>query len=341
MRYVVLGATGSVGRVILRLLADRMLVSPKNVEALASERSAGSEVSMGEEAVLKVKAAETFVFEKDDMVFSAARANVASCIVPKALKAGAWVIDKSTAFRQKAPLIVPEVNGDLLQSKEVRTARLISSPNCVVIPLVLAVHPLAEAFGLKSLVVSTYQAVSGAGKKGLDTLYAESKQVLMAQPPQLKDSPFPQQIAFNVLPQIGALNNAGISDEEDKIQSETKSILCKNGMPKTDTATDTLDVVATAVRVPTFMSHGISVVATFNSACTSQRAAQLWQAAEGVVYRRDRLFTPMDAAGEDSAFITRLRQVGPRSLAFWVVCDNLLKGAALNAIQIAETVRAS
>ena len=337
MRYVVLGATGSVGRVLLRLLADRLCVSPEQVVALASTK--GAEVSMGEDAILKVQRAADFCFQKNDLVFSAVRASLAEEIIPKALKAGARVIDKSAAFRQTAPLVVPEVNADLLEVAEGESPQLIASPNCVVIPLVVATHPLAMAFGLKRLVVATYQAVSGAGKKGLDTLYAETKKVLMADAPSLEGSPFPKQIAFNVLPQIGPLDADGVSDEEDKIQKETQKILSACLQQHRPTGDASFEITATAVRVPTFMSHGIAVVMETEEAFELREVEALLQDAQGVVLRHDHLFTPMDASSEDSVFITRLRQMGPRTLAFWVVCDNLLKGAALNAIQIAEALR--
>ena len=320
MRVVVLGATGAVGRGILALLDERAFPCSE-VVALASPRSAGQQVSMGDE-VLAVASCDDFTFDTDDLVFSAVEADVARRVLPAALKAGARVIDKSSAYRGKAPLVVPEVNGDVLKSHP----KLVCSPNCVVIPLVMALSCLAKAFGLARVVVSTYQAVSGAGKKGMDTLYAEMRAAMMAMTPEVDASPFPRQIALNVLSQIGTLNREGVSGEEDKIQAETRAILGNN-----------VGVIATSVRVPVLIGHGLSVVADFEKAFKLSEARGALSKAPGCRLTRT-LPTPMDAAGEDEVMIARLRQPSPKTLAFWAVCDNLRKGAALNAVHIAEAL---
>jgi aspartate-semialdehyde dehydrogenase len=323
MRVVVLGATGAVGRGILSLLDERDFSRPQ-VVALASPRSEGQNVSMGDQ-VLTVSSCEDFTFAPGDLVFSAVDARVARRILPAALKAGARVIDKSSAYRDQAPLVVPEVNGDILKNHP----PLVCSPNCVVIPLVMALAPLQKAFGLQRVSVSTYQAVSGAGKKGMDTLYAEMRAVMMAMAPEMTDSPFPRQIALNILPQIGDLNREGVAEEEDKIQAETRAILG-----------DRTEVMATSVRVPVLIGHGLSVVADFDDAVQLGEARALLSKAPGCRLSRT-LPTPMDAAGEDEVLIARLRQPSSKTLAFWVVCDNLRKGAALNAVHIAEALCAA
>lgn len=320
MRVVVLGATGAVGLGILSLLDERDFPR-SHVVALASPRSEGQNVSMGDQ-VLTVASCEDFSFAPGDLVFSAVEAGVARRILSAALKAGARIIDKSSAYRDQAPLVVPEVNGDLLKDNP----PIVCSPNCVVIPLVMALAPLKKLFGLQRVSVSTYQAVSGAGKKGMDTLYAEMRAIMMAMAPEVSDSPFPRQIALNVLPQIGDLNRDGVSEEEDKIQAETRAILG-----------DRIDVIATSVRVPVLIGHGLSVVADFDEAIQLSEARKALSGAPGCRLCRT-LPTPMDAAGEDEALIARLRQPSSKTLAFWVVCDNLRKGAALNAVHIAEAL---
>ena len=320
MRVVVLGATGAVGRGILNLL-DEHAFACDEVVGLASERSRGQDVSMGDE-ILQVVSCDDFAFQKSDLVFSAVSSDVARRVLPLAMKAGAQVIDKSSAYRDKAPLVVPEVNGALLKNKP----QLVCSPNCVVIPLVMALAPLAHTFGLKRVCVSTYQAVSGAGKKGMDTLYNEMRAIMMATTPDITDSPFTKQIALNVIPQIGDVNQKGVSDEEDKIQKETRIILG-----------DDLEVVATSVRVPVLIGHGLSVVADFDEPVSVSKARSLLSKAQGCSMPR-MLPMPMDVAGEDEVAIARLRQPFEKTLAFWVVADNLRKGAALNAVHIAQAL---
>lgn len=320
MRFVILGATGSVGRTILRILSETKGLQDISLSALSSPQTAGQEVSLNEDRSVTTENPDTFDFQETDIVLSAVSAAVARKYVPCALKAGARVIDKSSAFRKEAPLVVPEVNPQAVKA----SAQLISSPNCIVIPLSMVLAPLAGIFGLRRVVVSSYQSVSGAGKRGLDTLFSEAKQILMADVPYTDDSPFHQQIAFNVLPQIGAADETGCSEEEIKIQEETKLLMGEE-----------VEVSATAVRVPTFISHGLSVTADFKKAVCLKSSRQALEEAPGLLLSRAAK-SPIDAAGLDSCYVSRLRASGKNTLSFWAVCDNLRKGAALNAVQIAQ-----
>lgn len=322
-RVVVLGATGSVGRAILGLIDERAFCPLSSIVALASSRSAGKEVSVGELGVLPVESAEGFTFQKGDLVFSALGADAALQHVPRAQAAGAFVIDKSAAFRNEAPLVIPEINSDVLKGG----ASLVCSPNCVAIPLVLALHPLHQEFDATFVSVATYQSVSGAGKKGMDALFTETRAFLMAGSPKADNSPLGGPIAFNVLPTIGSLDDAGVSDEEQKIRDETRRFLGED-----------VDIVATAVRVPTFIGHGMAVTVSFNQAIQASTAADILESAPGVVVAQ-RHIGPTDIVSEDLVKVARIRQVNANTLAFWVVGDNLRKGAALNAIQIAEARR--
>lgn len=320
MRFVILGATGAVGRGILSLLDERGLATPGTVVALGSPRSAGREVSMGADHVLTLQSPDTFMWSPQDLLFSAVSQDIAELHIPGALAKGVRVIDKSSAFRDKAPLVVPEINATALT----RETQLACSPNCIAIPLAMALHPLNQAFGLGRAAVSTYQSVSGAGKKGMDTLFAETKTVLMTGTPNTQESPFGRQIAFNVLPQIGDLDTKGVTEEEQKIQDETRALLGQD-----------VEIIASAVRVPVLIGHGMTVVADFKAPVSLKSAEKLLQDAPGCLMPR-LLTTPMDTTGEDDVFIGRLRQPSPTSLAFWIAADNLRKGAALNAIHIAE-----
>jgi aspartate-semialdehyde dehydrogenase len=331
MRVAVLGATGSVGRAILQILDQRGFPAGE-VVALASQKSAGRQVSMGD-TVLTLDDGDTFDFKGVDLVLSATHADVAKRLLPRALEAGARVVDKSSAFRMQkgVPLVVPEVNRHLLAA----SPPLVASPNCVVIPLAMALAPLHAEAGLKHVVVSTYQSVSGAGQKGMDELYAQVRTVLMAEKPQA--GVFAKPIAFNVLPQIGDVDEAGWTDEELKIQKETVKLL---GSAAQSGAQSPFAVTVTAVRVPVFVGHSMAVCATFEEPLSAKTARGLMNKTDGVrMFERGKgLLTPLDVAGEDEVFISRVRQDSgvDNTLSFWVSCDNLRKGAALNAVQIAE-----
>ncbi|WP_031934042.1 aspartate-semialdehyde dehydrogenase [Candidatus Hepatobacter penaei] len=351
MRVVVLGATGAVGRGILSILHERAFASA-HVVALASARSAGDHVFMGDRA-LEVRSCEGFLFEENDLVFSAVDEQVARRVLPDALERGARIIDKSALYRQQAPLVVPEVNGELLQRAD---TQIVCSPNCVVIPLVMALAPLHKALGVVRVVVSTYQSVSGAGKQGMDTLLAEMSAVMrerasqaiksqeatngeegfqneISQKAKVENqrvvSPFDAPIACNVLPRIGDVDDRGVSGEEDKIQQETRTILGRQ-----------IEVIATSVRVPTLVGHGLSVVVDVGRPTSLKEARTLLEKAPGCVMPENP-FSVMEVAGEDKVFLGRLRVPSPSTVAFWAAADNLRKGAALNAVQIAEALYGS
>lgn len=329
-RVAVLGATGSVGRGILNVL-DEVAFPVAKIYALASRSSQGTSVSCGDKT-LGVQAAETFDFSQIDLLFSAVEGQIAKTFIPKALAAGAWVIDKSSHFRMQpdVPLIVPEVNGYVLDQPGMLSRRLIASPNCVATPLAMALAPLNRVAGVKRVVVSTYQSVSGAGKRALDELFAQARQIL-TQAPLTRDV-FSQQIAFNVIPEIGPLNLAGDTDEESKVKEETQKLL---GL--------SIPMAVTCVRVPVFVGHALSVWVELGEELSGAKARSTLDQAPGIrVGLRDRekgqSFTPLDCVNEDLALISRVRmdKTTPGAFSFWICCDNLRKGAALNAIQIAQ-----
>jgi aspartate-semialdehyde dehydrogenase len=324
VRIGVLGATGAVGYWILQLLEERGRIDSQDVFALTSSKSAGKEVSFGDH-VIRTQSAQAFDFSQIDLLFSAVEADVAADIIPRALDEGVHVVDKSSAFRlrEDVPLIVPEVNGDVLSSEPA----LVASPNCVVIPLVVALTPLHEESPIENVYVSTYQSVSGAGRRGMDALYQEVRKALSTETPE--NDIFSKQIAFNVIPEIDPSGKDGFTGEEEKIIAETRKILGQD-----------LHVCATAVRVPVFVGHALSVMLKFHDPVSLQTAKYVLSGAPGLSLQdgEQRVTTPLECVGKDHVFLSRLRQVpdDPRSLTFWLVCDNLRKGAALNAVQIAE-----
>ena len=321
LRIAVLGATGSVGRTILSLL-DTLNVGVEEIFALGSSQSKGKQVSFGDQD-LTVLATEDFNFKGIDWVLSATPVATARVILPRAMKEGARVIDKSSAFRMSpsVPLVIPEVNGDLLRDYP----PLIASPNCVAIPLALTLAPFTKVTGLERLFVSTYQSVSGVGRRGMDELFSQTKSILMTQAPS--HGVFEKQIAFNVIPQIGSIGNDGWSDEESKIREETRKIL---------SLSEDLPISVTTVRVPVLIGHSIAVTAVFHDDISVGVARGLLKGAPGVIFvdRVEGVTTPLEATGEDVAFVSAVRQDDPRTLSFWVTCDNLRKGAALNAVQL-------
>ncbi|MGL5719278.1 MAG: aspartate-semialdehyde dehydrogenase [Alphaproteobacteria bacterium] len=329
-RVAVLGATGSVGRGILNLLWERKFPT-SHIAPLASGRSKGTFVSCGDQT-LPVQPSEFFDFKTVDLVFSAVESHVAKTFIPKALQAGAWVIDKSSHFRMDpaTPLVVPEVNGHLIKTLKA-DQRLIASPNCIATPLALALAPLHQKASLKRLVVSTYQSVSGAGKRAMDELFNQTRQVLSNA--HLQKEVFSQQIAFNLIPQIGSLNLAGDSDEEKKVKEEVQKILACE-----------IPIAVTCVRVPVFVGHAMSVWVELEEELSGTDVRSLLQKAPSLqVSVREKEadgkpFTPLDCAGDDIALISRVRRdkSSPNAFSLWICCDNLRKGAALNALQIAE-----
>ena len=329
-RVAVAGATGNVGREILSVLAERNFPID-SITPLASSDSIGQQVSFGEDDVLDIEDLANFDFSNCDIALFAVDDRLAKTYVPKAASAGCMVIDNSASFRLDAdvPLVVPEVNAELVQ--EAKGNNIISNPNCIAIPLSMSLKPLKDEVGIKRVVASTYQSVSGAGRAAMDELFNQTRSVYVNEP--LQREVFTKQIAFNVIPHIDTIDErSGITGEEAKIMAETQKIL---GQPD-------LGVAVTAVRVPVFIGHAIAVNVELNDELSVGEARALLRETPGlsiIDLRADEGYvTPEEAAGEDSVYISRIRRDDsvPYGLQFWVVCDNLRKGAALNAVQIAE-----
>jgi aspartate-semialdehyde dehydrogenase len=327
-RIAVVGATGNVGREMLQTLAERNFPAD-DVVALASERSAGTEVSFGEKDTLKVRELAKFDFKGIDIVLSSPGAKVSAEHSPRAAKAGAVVIDNTSYFRMdpEVPLVVPEVNAEAI--KGYAQKRIIANPNCSTIQLVVALKPLHDLARIKRVVVATYQSVSGAGKEGMDELFEQTRGIYVGD--QMQKRKFTKQIAFNVIPHIDVFMDDGATREEWKMRVETRKIL--------DPA---IAVVATCVRVPVFIGHAEAVNLEFAQPITVEAARAALKGAPGVAvvdYRVDDGYvTPAECAGEDAVFVSRIRQDPSvqNGLSLWIVADNLRKGAALNSVQIAE-----
>jgi aspartate-semialdehyde dehydrogenase len=326
-KIAVIGATGNVGREMLNVLAERAFAAG-DVVALASTSSVGTEVSFGD-GVLKVSALDYFDFHDTDIVLMSAGSAAAKEWAPKIAARGAIVIDNSSAWRmdRDVPLIVPEVNAAALDSGIKRG--IIANPNCSTAQLVVALKPLHDEAKIKRAVVSTYQSVSGAGRDAMDELFRQTRAVFVADPVEAEK--FTKQIAFNVIPHIDAFLDSGLTKEEWKMMVETQKILDPD-----------IQVIATCVRVPVFIGHSEAVNLEFERPITAQRARSLLREAPGVLVvdkREDGGYaTPYEVAGEDATYISRIREDATveNGLAMWVVSDNLRKGAALNAVQIAE-----
>jgi aspartate-semialdehyde dehydrogenase len=329
-RVAVVGATGAVGREILKTLAERDF-PVKEVAALASGRSAGQEVSFGEKGVLKVQNLEKFDFRGTDIGLFSPGAPVSAVHAPRAAAAGCVVIDNTSQFRMEpdVPLVVPEVNPHALQRFAKR--RIIANPNCSTIQMVVALKPLHDAARVRRVVVATYQSVSGAGKEGMDELFNQTRAVYVND--QSQPEQFTKPIAFNCIPHIDKFMDDGSTKEEWKMAVETRKILDPD-----------ISVVATCVRVPVFIGHAEAVHVEFENPLDEEQARELLREAPGVqvVDRREDggYVTQAEAAGEDAVYVSRLRRdpTVPNGLAFWCVSDNLRKGAALNAVQIAEAL---
>ncbi len=329
-KVAVVGATGNVGREMLAILAERHF-PVREMVAVASRRSEGREVSFGEEEILKVRALENFDFSGVDIALFSPGASVSKEYAPKAAAQGCVVIDNTSFFRMQEdiPLIVPEVNLHAMQN--FRKTNIIANPNCSTAQLVLALKPLHDAATIKRVVVSTYQSVSGAGKEGMDELFEQTKGLFMN---DNKDSrKFTKRIAFNVIPHIDSFMEDGNTKEEWKMIVETKKIL--------DPA---IEMSATCVRVPVFVGHSESVNIEFKYPLSAAEARAILEESEGLVVVDERkdggYITPAECAGENGTFISRIREDKsiPNAINMWVVSDNLRKGAALNAVQIAEAL---
>jgi aspartate-semialdehyde dehydrogenase len=328
-KVAVVGATGNVGREMLDILAERQFPASE-VVALASSRSIGTEVSFGDK-ILKCKQLETFDFSGTDICLMSAGGTVSREWSPKIGKQGCIVIDNSSAWRYDAdvPLIVPEVNADAIVHFAKRN--IIANPNCSTAQLVVALKPLHDAAVIKRVVVATYQSVSGAGKEAMDELFAQTRSIFVSDPVETKK--FPKRIAFNVIPHIDVFMEDGTTKEEWKMMVETKKILD----PK-------IKLTATCVRVPVFIGHSEAVNVEFEKPITADEARDILREAPGCLvidkHEPGGYITPHEAAGEDATYISRIREDATieNGLNFWCVSDNLRKGAALNAIQIAEVL---
>jgi aspartate-semialdehyde dehydrogenase len=326
-KVAVVGATGNVGREMLDVLAGRAFPADE-VVAIASRRSQGTEVSFGERT-LKAKAIEHYDFSDIDICLMSAGSAASKEWSPRIAAAGAVVIDNSSCWRYDAdvPLIVPEVNADAVVN--FRKKGIIANPNCSTAQLVVALKPLHDKATITRVVVATYQSVSGAGKEAMDELFAQTKSVYTLE--EVAARKFTKRIAFNVIPHIDVFMEDGFTKEEWKMVAETKKILD----PK-------IKVVATCVRVPVFVGHSEAVNIEFADPISADEARDILRNAPGclVIDKREPggYATPYEAAGEDATYISRIREdpTVENGLVLWCVSDNLRKGAALNAIQIAE-----
>ena len=328
MKVAIVGATGAVGREMIKTLAERRFPVTEAV-ALASGRSAGAEISFGEKTVLKVRDLDRYDFSGTALALFSPGAAVSAVHTPRAAAAGCLVIDNTSQFRMElgVPLVVPEVNGAQLATRPKKG--IIANPNCSTIQMVLALKPLHDIAKVRRVVVATYQSVSGAGKEAMDELWSQTRGVFVNDPPTPEQ--FTKPIAFNVIPHIDRFMEDGATKEEWKMAVETRKILDPD-----------IQVIATCVRVPVMIGHGEAVHVEFERPITEKQARDALRDAPGITVLDQRddggYATPIEIAGEDSVFVSRLRRdpTVPHGLAFWCVGDNLRKGAALNAVQIAE-----
>jgi aspartate-semialdehyde dehydrogenase len=328
-KVAVAGATGNVGREMLSVLDERGFPADE-VVALASRRSQGTEASFGDR-ILKVRALDNYDFSDTDICLMSAGGAVSKEWSPKIAAQGCVVIDNSSAWRYDAdvPLIVPEVNADAITGFTRRN--IIANPNCSTAQLVVALKPLHDRARIRRVVVATYQSVSGAGKDAMDELFSQTRAVFVSDP--IEPKKFPKRIAFNVIPQVDVFMEDGTTREEWKMVAETKKILD----PK-------IRLTATCVRVPVFVGHSEAINVEFENPITAEEAQDILREAPGclVVDKREPggYVTPVEAAGEDATYISRIREdpTIENGLSMWVVSDNLRKGAALNAVQIAEVL---
>lgn len=329
----VVGATGEVGRTILQILAERKFPI-KELHALASERSAGKKLDVGDEKVT-VESLDDFDFKGTDIVLSSAGGAISKKFAPRAVEAGAVVIDNTSAFRydEDVPLIVPEVNPDEVEKG--RKRGIIANPNCSTIQMVVTLKPIHDAVGIERINVATYQSVSGSGKKGIEELADQSARLLNGK--DVEASVNPKQIAFNVLPHIDEFQDNGYTREEMKLVWETRKIL----------GDDAILVNPTAARVPVFYGHSEAVHVETGKKLTAEEARKLLSASPGIIVVDERkaggyATAVTEGAQDDAVYVSRIREdlTHPRGLDFWVVSNNIRKGAALNSVQIAELLAA-
>ena len=328
-RIAVVGATGNVGREVMNILSEREFPVDELIP-LASARSVGHEVSFGDD-VVRAQDLAKFDFKGIDIVMSSPGASVSAIYSPKAAAAGAVVIDNTSQFRMEpdVPLVVPEVNPEAIGGFNKRN--IIANPNCSTIQMVVALKPLHDAAKIKRVVVATYQSTSGAGKAGMDELFNQTRGVYVNEPTQGHKSVFTKQIAFNCIPHIDSFMDDGTTKEEWKMAVETRKIMGAD-----------IKVSATCVRIPSFIGHGEAVNVEFAKPLTVEAARELLRRAPGITvldHRTDEGYvTPVECAGEDPVFVSRIRAdpTVKNGINLWVCADNLRKGAALNAVQIAE-----
>jgi aspartate-semialdehyde dehydrogenase len=328
-KVAVVGATGNVGREMLDILAERAFPADE-VVALASRKSQGTECSFGDKT-LKVKSLDHYDFSDVDICLMSAGGAVSKEWSPKIAAAGAVVIDNSSTWRMDpdVPLVVPEVNADAVEGFIKKN--IIANPNCSTVQLVVALKPLHDAAKIKRVVVATYQSVSGAGKEAMDELFSQTKAIFTVD--EIEPKKFPKRIAFNLIPQIDVFMEDGYTKEEWKMVAETKKILD----PK-------IKLTATCVRVPVFVGHSEAVNIEFENPISADEAREILRKAPGclVIDKREPggYVTPYESVGEDATYISRIRTdpTVDSGLEMWVVSDNLRKGAALNAVQIAEVL---
>lgn len=327
-KIAVVGATGNVGREILNIVDERG-IAVREVVPLASAKSNGKQVSFGESDVLDVQILDNFDFKGTDFVLSSAGAKISKDFAARAAKAGAIVIDNTSAFRMDpdVPLVVPEVNSEALNDIP---RNIVANPNCSTIQMVVALKPLHDLAGITRLNVATYQSVSGAGKAAMDELFNQTRSVYMNDMTQ--PNVFAKQMAFNVIPQIDVFMDDRATKEEWKMRVETKKILD----PK-------IKLMATCVRVPVFIGHAVAVHAEFERDIDVVKAIEAFRQAPGITvidleHEDLEYITPVEAQGDNDVYVSRIREDSSveNGLAFWCVSDNLRKGAALNTVQIME-----
>ena len=327
LKIAVVGATGNVGREILNILDERMFPC-EEVVALASRKSIGRELTYGDK-LLKVKDLETYNFSGTDIALFSAGSKISEKYGPIAAKSGTVVIDNSSFWRyhDDVPLIVPEVNPDAI--KDFKKRGIIANPNCSTAQLVVVLKPLHDIAKITRVVVSTYQSVSGAGNAAMEELFNQTKGIFVNQAPEPEN--FTRQIAFNVIPHIDVFMDDGYTKEEWKMLSETKKIVDKS-----------IKLTATCVRVPVFVGNSEAVNIEFEKSISPEKARSILRKAPGVMVVDDpedeKYITPLECVGDYATFVSRVRvdSTVKNGLSMWVVSDNLRKGAALNAVQIAE-----
>jgi aspartate-semialdehyde dehydrogenase len=327
LKIAVAGATGNVGREILNILAERKFPATE-VVALASRNSIGKTVSYGNKT-LTVQALEDYDFKGTKIALFSPGGKVSAVHAPRAASQGCVVIDNTSHFRmdKNVPLVVPEVNPEAIA--DYKKSYIIANPNCSTIQMVVALKPLHDIAKIKRVVVATYQAVSGAGKEAMDELFTQTKKIY--ENSNLAPQKFSKRIAFNVIPQIDVFMDDGVTKEEWKMKVETKKILDPN-----------IEVEATCVRVPVFNSHSEAVNVEFESAISVEEAREALEEADGILVvdrpEEMKFTTPIEASATDPVYVSRIRKDSSvkHGISMWVVSDNLKKGAALNAVQIAE-----